>query len=167
MAASHPHLTNSPSDRTSLSDDATPGSNGMNPTMLFHPNPTLPPSLPLFSGGDDVTRSESTSASALTSKSGGGGVKQRCQRIQKQSSSASRTTTTSGNSKHRNRITSNGVDIESAKALSRRALMENDALVYLDGPMVYTCGQCRTHLTSHDDIISKSFHGRRGELRCM
>jgi len=41
--------------------------------------------------------------------------------------------------------------------------MENDAMVYLDGPQVYTCGNCRTHLTSHDDIISKSFHGRHGE----
>lgn len=35
-------------------------------------------------------------------------------------------------------------------------------MVYLDGPQVYTCGHCRTHLTSHDDIISKSFHGRHG-----
>lgn len=35
-------------------------------------------------------------------------------------------------------------------------------MVYLDGPQVYTCGNCRTHLTSHDDIISKSFHGRHG-----
>jgi hypothetical protein len=30
------------------------------------------------------------------------------------------------------------------------------------GPRVYACGTCRTHLTSHDDIISKSFHGRTG-----
>ena len=36
-------------------------------------------------------------------------------------------------------------------------------MVYLDGPQIYTCGQCRTHLTSHDDIISKSFHGRHGK----
>lgn len=35
-------------------------------------------------------------------------------------------------------------------------------LVYLDGPQVYACAQCRTHLTSHDDIISKSFYGRHG-----
>lgn len=47
-------------------------------------------------------------------------------------------------------------------ALSKKAQLENDAMVYLDGPQVYTCGQCRTHLTSHDDIISKSFHGRKG-----
>jgi hypothetical protein len=50
------------------------------------------------------------------------------------------------------------------RALSKKALSENDAMVYLDGPQVYTCGNCRTHLTSHDDIISKSFHGRHGEL---
>jgi hypothetical protein len=49
-----------------------------------------------------------------------------------------------------------------AKARSRSALKANDAMVYLDGPQVYTCAQCRTHLTSHDEIISKSFHGRHG-----
>lgn len=48
------------------------------------------------------------------------------------------------------------------RALCKKAQMENDAMVYLDGPQIYTCGQCRTHLTSHDDIISKSFHGRHG-----
>jgi len=49
-----------------------------------------------------------------------------------------------------------------AKAKAKNAQKENDSMVYLDGPQVYTCGQCRTHLTSHDDIISKSFHGRHG-----
>lgn len=49
-----------------------------------------------------------------------------------------------------------------AKARARCAQKENDAMVYLDGPQIYTCAQCRTHLTSHDDIISKSFHGRNG-----
>ena len=54
------------------------------------------------------------------------------------------------------------------RALSKKAQMENDAMVYLDGPQIYTCGQCRTHLTSHDDIISKSFHGRHGMfLSCV
>lgn len=48
------------------------------------------------------------------------------------------------------------------KVLTQKALSENDAMVYLGGPQVYTCGNCRTHLTSHDDIISKSFHGRHG-----
>ena len=45
---------------------------------------------------------------------------------------------------------------------SKRALQKNDSMCYLDGPQVYTCANCRTHLTSHDDIISKSFHGRNG-----
>lgn len=49
-----------------------------------------------------------------------------------------------------------------SKAQSRSARRLNDSLVYLDGPQIYTCGQCRTHLTSHDEIISKSFHGRHG-----
>mmetsp|Transcript_8111 Transcript_8111/g.16854 ORF Transcript_8111/g.16854 Transcript_8111/m.16854 type:complete len:308 (-) Transcript_8111:359-1282(-) len=48
------------------------------------------------------------------------------------------------------------------RAQSRSARKLNDSLVYLDGPQIYTCAQCRTHLTSHDDIISKSFHGRHG-----
>lgn len=46
--------------------------------------------------------------------------------------------------------------------LGKSARKENDAMVYLDGPRIYTCGECRTHLTSHDEIISKSFHGRHG-----
>lgn len=50
-----------------------------------------------------------------------------------------------------------------AKAQSRSARKLNDSLVYLDGPQIYTCAQCRTHLTTHDEIISKSFHGRHGE----
>lgn len=40
----------------------------------------------------------------------------------------------------------------------------NDSMIYLDGPQVYACGFCRTHLTSHDEIISKSFHGRHGKV---
>ena len=51
-----------------------------------------------------------------------------------------------------------------ARAQSRSARKLNDSLVYLDGPQIYTCAQCRTHLTSHDDIISKSFHGRHGKI---
>lgn len=43
-----------------------------------------------------------------------------------------------------------------------KAKKENDSMIYIDGPQVYTCSHCRTHLTSHDDIISKSFHGRHG-----
>jgi len=55
--------------------------------------------------------------------------------------------------------------VENDKA-ARKALLkakkENDSMVFVDGPQVYTCSNCRTHLTSHDDIISKSFHGRHG-----
>mmetsp|Transcript_4100 Transcript_4100/g.4477 ORF Transcript_4100/g.4477 Transcript_4100/m.4477 type:complete len:376 (-) Transcript_4100:567-1694(-) len=50
-----------------------------------------------------------------------------------------------------------------AQQQKQREQMETeDSMVWLDGPLVYACGQCRTHLTSHDDIISKSFHGRHG-----
>jgi Yippee zinc-binding/DNA-binding /Mis18, centromere assembly len=48
------------------------------------------------------------------------------------------------------------------RARARDAQRLNDAMVYLDGAQIYSCAQCRTHLTSHDDIISKSFHGRHG-----
>lgn len=55
---------------------------------------------------------------------------------------------------------------ESHNRAARKALLkakrENDSMVYIDGPQVYACSNCRTHLTSHDDIISKSFHGRHG-----
>lgn len=47
-------------------------------------------------------------------------------------------------------------------AKAHEAQRTNDSMVYLDGASVYTCAHCRTHLTSHDDIISKSFHGRHG-----
>lgn len=46
--------------------------------------------------------------------------------------------------------------------LAKIARRKNDTMIYLDGPRIYTCGECRTHLTSHDEIISKSFHGRHG-----
>jgi hypothetical protein len=50
------------------------------------------------------------------------------------------------------------------QAQSNSARKLNDSMVYLDGPQIYTCAQCRTHLTSHDEIISKSFHGRHGKI---
>lgn len=62
----------------------------------------------------------------------------------------------------------NAINVASAalaKAQALQARKENDAMVYLDGAQIYTCGQCRTHLTSHDDIISKSFHGHHGKSR--
>jgi hypothetical protein len=56
----------------------------------------------------------------------------------------------------------NTTSLAAARAKARNAQKINDGMVYLDGPQVYACSQCRTHLTSHDDIISKSFHGRHG-----
>jgi len=61
-----------------------------------------------------------------------------------------------------NRKSLSEASVTLAKARARTAQRINDSMVYLDGPQIYTCGQCRTHLTSHDDIISKSFHGRHG-----
>ena len=53
-----------------------------------------------------------------------------------------------------------------SKSRTKSAQKENDSMIYLDGPQIYTCNQCRTHFTSHDDIISKSFHGRHGTYIC-
>jgi Yippee zinc-binding/DNA-binding /Mis18, centromere assembly len=58
--------------------------------------------------------------------------------------------------------TFSALDERRAKLAGRDARRLNDKIVYLDGPQIYTCITCRTHLTSHDDIISKSFHGRHG-----
>lgn len=33
---------------------------------------------------------------------------------------------------------------------------------YLDGPRIYSCSTCRSHVADHDDIISKAFQGRHG-----
>lgn len=54
------------------------------------------------------------------------------------------------------------VSSDVARAMSRHARHENDMMVYLEGPSIYACSECGTHLSSHDDIISKSFHGRHG-----
>lgn len=103
-----------------------------------------PPPLPLFSDG------ASSASSSLRSKTSATSGHSKLQRSSPSFASTSR---------H-----------EATLALSKKAQLENDSMVYLDGPQVYTCGQCRTHLTSHDDIISKSFHGRKGEwkwdMRC-
>jgi len=61
-----------------------------------------------------------------------------------------------------NAASSSAANDAALRARARSALQTNDAMVYLDGPSVYACAACRTHLTSHDDIISKSFHGRHG-----
>jgi hypothetical protein len=34
--------------------------------------------------------------------------------------------------------------------------------IYLPGSKLYACSNCHCHLTSHDDIVSKSFQGRTG-----
>ncbi len=61
----------------------------------------------------------------------------------------------------------NGSSVALAKQKAKTAQKVNDSMIYLDGPQVYTCAQCRTHLTSHDDIISKSFHGRHGREQLL
>ena len=53
---------------------------------------------------------------------------------------------------------------DACKELCKIARKENDSMVYLDGPRIYTCGECRTHLMSHDEVISKSYHGRHAEF---
>ena len=65
-------------------------------------------------------------------------------------------------SSDRNEMTLRVVDPIVARAMSRHARHENDRMVYLEGPSIYACSECGTHLSSHDDIISKSFHGRHG-----
>ncbi|KAK9700668.1 hypothetical protein K7432_012082 [Basidiobolus ranarum] len=35
--------------------------------------------------------------------------------------------------------------------------------VFLDGETIYICSSCHTHIATHEDIISKSFHGRHGK----
>jgi hypothetical protein len=56
----------------------------------------------------------------------------------------------------------NDASFAAANMQSLPALKENDSMVYLEGPRVYSCAHCRTHLTNSDEIISKSFHGRSG-----
>jgi hypothetical protein len=62
------------------------------------------------------------------------------------------------NHKHHKRVLSSAV----ARKQSRDARRINDEMVYLEGPVIYCCGECGTHLTTHGDIVSKSFHGRHG-----
>jgi len=35
--------------------------------------------------------------------------------------------------------------------------------VYLTGNKIYGCKNCKTHLSNHDDIISRSFRGQHGK----
>lgn len=133
-----------------------------------------PPSLPLFSAPSSLSDHTVTNSSTLSSGSGGSSSARSGGHARgaapDAAASASGRHAQGGKAAGSNSMASSpssrrrqyAQDLQH-KALSRKALMENDAMVYLDGPQVYTCGNCRTHLTSHDDIISKSFHGRHGE----
>lgn len=35
--------------------------------------------------------------------------------------------------------------------------------VYLNAPRVYGCKNCKTHLSNHDDILSRNFRGQHGK----
>eukprot|EP01137_Pigoraptor_chileana_P037605 Opistho-2@34939 len=35
-------------------------------------------------------------------------------------------------------------------------------LQYLSGKRIFTCSECEAHLSRHEEIISKSFHGAHG-----
>ena len=116
-----------------------------------------PPSLPIiFSASSDNTSNSSNLSSKSSSLGGNHGP-----------SAASGTCSDSAKGKRHHHPRRKLAQDSHNRALSKKALMENDAMVYLDGPQVYTCGNCRTHLTSHDDIISKSFHGRHGKESCV
>lgn len=142
----------------------SPGGSGL--ASQFPSPPAMmdasPPNLPFAASPPSLEASSNVSSgtSGDNVARGGGGARSAASSSRGGSSGSG-----SGNSKlrqhrhHRPRSSHNRM-----LSQSRKALMENDAMVYLDGPQVYTCGNCRTHLTSHDDIISKSFHGRHGKL---
>lgn len=133
-----------------------------------------PPSLPFAMSPDNTATNSAGGSSALSSTSssfssnhqggialaGTGGTGSGSGDTTPSSSSKSKP---SSHSHHLHRSRRKLAQDIHNRALSKKALMENDAMVYLDGPQVYTCANCRTHLTSHDDIISKSFHGRHGK----
>jgi len=35
--------------------------------------------------------------------------------------------------------------------------------IYLNSTRIYGCGQCKAHLSIHDDIISRNFRGQHGK----
>ena len=119
-------------------------------------------SSPLFSTSDDNTASSSVLSSKSSTISGGAEGSSSCIVGGTNITSKNTTTTAAAAAANHSSIEDKLQKDINNRALSKKAQMENDAMVYLDGPQIYTCGQCRTHLTSHDDIISKSFHGRHG-----
>ena len=150
----HQNSTSLQSDANSMHIDYDDSSRLQN--LQHHHQTSSPiPNLPLFS--TTLSDHTITNSSKLSSKSGSS--------INHTTSEASSNTSCRAKRNINNSIRRKqqlAQDIHN-RALSKKALQENDALVYLDGPQVYTCGNCRTHLTSHDDIISKSFHGRHGK----
>lgn len=47
-------------------------------------------------------------------------------------------------------------------AAESKADKEKKECVYLDASRIFQCTYCKTHLFTQDEIISKSFHGKRG-----
>ena len=115
-------------------------------------------SSPLFSTPDDNT----TSSSVLSSKSST--ISNGAEGSVAGSSSTNKNTPTvaSAAANHNCSIEDKLQKDINNRALSTAAQIKTDAMVYLDGTQIYTCGQCRMHLTSHDDTISKSFNGIHG-----
>mmetsp|Transcript_28352 Transcript_28352/g.52295 ORF Transcript_28352/g.52295 Transcript_28352/m.52295 type:complete len:314 (-) Transcript_28352:200-1141(-) len=142
MAAHHPRQ-----NASSFRRIPSPGGGDQQRPSLTSPLP----SLPIFSASSDQTSNSSNLSSKSSSLGGNYGP-----------SAASGTCSDSAKGKRHHHPRRKLAQDSHNRSLSKKALMENDAMVYLDGPQVYTCGNCRTHLTSHDDIISKSFHGRHG-----
>ena len=155
----HQRVTSLQSNADSMHIDNDDSSRLQNLQHHQQPSSSPIPNLPLFS--TTLSDHTITNSSTLSSISGSS--------INQTTSEASSNTSHASNQAKRI-INNNSIrrkqqlaqDMHN-RALSKKALQENDALVYLDGPQVYTCGNCRTHLTSHDDIISKSFHGRHGK----
>jgi len=152
----HQNSTSLQSDANSMHIDNDDDSSRLQ-NLQHHQQPSSSPipNLPLFS--TTLSDHTITNSSTLSSKSGSS--------INHTTSEASSNTSCQAKRNINNSIRRKqqlAQDMHN-RALSKKALQENDALVYLDGPQVYTCGNCRTHLSSHDDIISKSFHGRHGK----
>lgn len=98
---------------------------------------------------------EDTSQTSFFTTGGGGGG------ISFSSSSSSSNSTPSIQERCRTQTLCN-IDVNHCHSLAKKARELNDTMVYLAGPRVYTCNECRTHFTSHDEILSKHFHGRHG-----
>jgi len=153
---SHQRVTSLQSNADSMHVDNDDSSRLQN--LQHHHQTSSPiPNLPLFS--TTLSDHTITNSSTLSSKSGSS-MNHTTSEASSNMSHASRQRNNINNSIRRKQQLAQDMH---NRALSKKALQENDALVYLDGPQVYTCGNCRTHLTSHDDIISKSFHGRHGK----